>query len=480
MSVSRSVTKIKRGDFLINENEIQYGKSGKYQIETILGQGGFGKVVKCVNLDTKEVMAVKIVRNRHDWVGRREVAILKKLRELDQDKNNLVKFSEHFSYKGCMCLTFELLDLSIWHFMKKRKFEPLHLSEIRVITQQMLVAVEALKSIGLVHADIKPDNVMLVNHTSQPLRVKLIDFGLARPVNRLQQCMTVQAVGYRAPEVFLGLPLNEAIDMWSLGCVVAYMYIGQNLYVGDFAFEVMRVITQIHGQPEDHLLDSGVKTMFYFKKEKDPPGASWRPRTPELTMQTSSSTSSQSTSSTEFTSLDDLTKARPKVKNRFEREDTKAFLSFLKHVLRLDAEKRMTASQALGHRFITLRHLSSNPKAKDYLSSVSLMTKNNQLEETIVEEFITSSEVVKCKGSHINTSDHPRSAGASKIHLNKTYMMGRNCRIPLDRTLISASHNPNTITNDGTTEFVEIKTRKKNLKRIRTFFSKLSKYMCWK
>ncbi|KAK2844070.1 hypothetical protein Q5P01_010729 [Channa striata] len=428
-----------RGDFLINENEIQSGKLGKYQIETILGQGGFGKVVKCVNLDTKEVMAVKIVKNRHEWVGRKEVAMLKKLRELDQDKNNLVKFAKHFKYKGCMCLTFELLDLSVWHFMKKRKFEPLHLSEIRVITQQMLVAVEALKSIGLVHADIKPDNVMLVNHKSQPLRIKLIDFGLARTVNKLRQCMTIQTVCYRAPEVFLGLPLNEAIDMWSLGCVVAFMFIGQNLYVGDFAFEVMRVITQIHGQPEDHLLDSGVKTMFFFKKEKDSPSASWRPRTPELTMQTSSSTSSQSTVSIEFNSLDDLTKVRPKVKNRFEREDTKAFLSFLKHVLRLDAEKRMTASQALGHRFITMRHLSSIPKAKDYLSSAHLMIENSQLEETTVEEFITSSEVIRCKGSSINSSDHPCSAGNCKDpqtskHLNKNCTTGQNCGTPPDST----------------------------------------------
>ncbi|KAK2910683.1 hypothetical protein Q8A73_008398 [Channa argus] len=309
---SRSIPKIKRGDILINENEIQSGKSGKYQIETILGQGGFGKVVKCMKLDTNEEIAVKIVKNRDDWVGRREVAILKKLRELDHDKSNLVKFAEHFMYKGCMCLAFELLDLSIWQFIKKRKFKPLHLSEIRVITQQMLVAVKALRSIGVVHADIKPDNVMLVNHESQPLRIKLIDFGLACPINKLRQCMTVQAICYRAPEVFLGLPLNEAIDMWSLGCVVAYMYIGQNLYVGEFAFEVMQVITQIHGQPEDHLLDSGVKTTFYFKKATDSPSASWRPRTSDEIMCVTSPTCSQSTTSVVFSSLDDLTKARPK------------------------------------------------------------------------------------------------------------------------------------------------------------------------
>uniref|UniRef100_A0A3B5M125 Protein kinase domain-containing protein n=1 Tax=Xiphophorus couchianus TaxID=32473 RepID=A0A3B5M125_9TELE len=108
---------------------------------------------------------------------------------------------------------------------KSRGFIPLSLSEIRVIAQQLLVALNALKSAGLVHADIKPDNIMFVNHRSQPLKVKLIDFGLAVKVSKLWFVGTVQAIGYRAPEVILGLKMDESVDMWSLGCSLAYMAI---------------------------------------------------------------------------------------------------------------------------------------------------------------------------------------------------------------------------------------------------------------
>uniref|UniRef100_A0A4W6EQ99 Protein kinase domain-containing protein n=1 Tax=Lates calcarifer TaxID=8187 RepID=A0A4W6EQ99_LATCA len=176
----------------IGEGDVLPAKSGGYLIEKFLGQGSFGKVARCVKLSTKERMAVKIVKN-DSWFSEKEELMLKKLRNLDQDKNNL----------------------------------------IRIITQQMHVALNALKSISLVHADIKPDNIMFINHQSQPFKLKLIDFGLAAPVSALCPGTEMQALGYRAPEVILGLPLNEAVDMWALGCVLAFVYLGQHLYPTD-------------------------------------------------------------------------------------------------------------------------------------------------------------------------------------------------------------------------------------------------------
>uniref|UniRef100_A0A4W6ESG2 Protein kinase domain-containing protein n=1 Tax=Lates calcarifer TaxID=8187 RepID=A0A4W6ESG2_LATCA len=161
---------------------------------------------------------------------------------LDQDKNNLVKFLDRFKYGGLVCLAFELLDINLYDFMKQRHFMPLHLCQIRIITQQMHVALNALKSISLVHADIKPDNIMFINHQSQPFKLKLIDFGLAAPVSALCPGTEMQALGYRAPEVILGLPLNEAVDMWALGCVLAFVYLGQHLYPTECEYEVIKAI----------------------------------------------------------------------------------------------------------------------------------------------------------------------------------------------------------------------------------------------
>uniref|UniRef100_A0A3Q3W3V0 Protein kinase domain-containing protein n=1 Tax=Mola mola TaxID=94237 RepID=A0A3Q3W3V0_MOLML len=191
-------------------------------------------IVECKNVDSKEKMAVKIVERNLSAAAVKEVSILKNLRQLDENKNNLVRFVEHFQQKGCSCLVFEILDMSLYDFLKKRSFNPLRVSEMRVIAQQMLVALNALKSIGLIHGDIKPDNIMLVNHTAQPFKIKLIDFGLAHSASKITAGTKIQAVGYRAPEVMLGCPMNEAIDMWSLGCVLAFMYLGRHLKINLF------------------------------------------------------------------------------------------------------------------------------------------------------------------------------------------------------------------------------------------------------
>ena len=62
---------------------------------------------------------------------------------------------------------------------------------------QVATAMTALKDVDFIHADIKPDNIMLVNNQIRPLRVKLIDFGLAMPKHKVRKGMIVQALHYR-------------------------------------------------------------------------------------------------------------------------------------------------------------------------------------------------------------------------------------------------------------------------------------------
>uniref|UniRef100_A0A3B4WXN0 Protein kinase domain-containing protein n=1 Tax=Seriola lalandi dorsalis TaxID=1841481 RepID=A0A3B4WXN0_SERLL len=355
-----------KGHYNIGRYELLPSNTSAYFVEKYLGCGGYGKVAQCTRLDNKVKMAVKIVRNDMTWAGKREVAVLQKLRKLDQDKNNLVRFAEHFEYKGHVCLAFEMLDINIYDFIRSRDFQPLHLSEIRVITQQMLVALNALKSVGLSHADVKPDNIMLVNHHQQPFRVKLIDFGLAANVSKIHAGTLIQAIGYRAPEVILGLPLDEAVDMWSLGCVLAFMYLGQNLYPIRCAYQVMRAIVQMQGLPDDHLLNSGIYSSCFFSKDKDSSNPSWRGIFDKLT----------------------------KVNDTTEFEDTQAFLSLLKRMLQVDPQKRITLSEALGHRFITMKHFPHDANPNPYMSAAFSTIKKCQLEESSVKfkHFVTSSE----------------------------------------------------------------------------------------
>lgn len=185
-------------------------------------------VAQCIKLNTKEKMAVKVLRKEE--CGSRELLMHQELRKLDLDKNNLVRMIEHFQYMGHTCLALEMLDISVFDYMKT--IRQLRFSEIQMITQQLLVALNALKRIGIVHVDIKPDNIMLVDHKLQPFKVKLIDFSMARSLYMLQGCRgrKIQTLYNRSPEVILGLELNEAMDMWSLGCLLAFMYLGFSLF----------------------------------------------------------------------------------------------------------------------------------------------------------------------------------------------------------------------------------------------------------
>uniref|UniRef100_A0A7N8YHZ0 Protein kinase domain-containing protein n=1 Tax=Mastacembelus armatus TaxID=205130 RepID=A0A7N8YHZ0_9TELE len=312
--------------FTIKEDDFLFSKKHEYKVQKFLGEGTFGKVAQCLNSDTMKQMAVKIVRNDLDWAGRRELAMFDQLKKLDQDKNNLVRFIEHFKHKRYVCLAFELLDIDLFTFMEKRDFEPMHVCDIQSITQQMLVALNALKSIGLVHTDIKPDNIMLVDHKLHPLRVKLIDFGLASKVSELWCGCTIQPYGYRAPEVILGLPLNEAIDMWSLGCVL-----------------------------------SAIKTKNFFTKDPD---SSWRLKTEDEYVHTEDDYTIKFRSFFHrCTSLNDILKTRPEsIKDGSSSKDRQAFSSLLKNMLNVDSEKRITPSKALQHSFISRKQFSHYSK----------------------------------------------------------------------------------------------------------------------
>uniref|UniRef100_A0A3Q3BI36 Protein kinase domain-containing protein n=1 Tax=Kryptolebias marmoratus TaxID=37003 RepID=A0A3Q3BI36_KRYMA len=246
----------------LSKSTIIRGRLSDYIPEAIIGEGSFGQVARCRNVATQELVAIKIIDKYQMKAGKSEIRVMDHLRQLDPDKNNLVRFNEHFRYKRSHCLSFEILDISLFDYIAGRRCKSLTLMEIRVITQQMLVALDALKSIGLVHGDIKPDNIMLVDRSS--LNVKLIDFGLAFQTSQIKKGWLVQNPSYRAFEVMLG-------------------------------------IIDLIGQPDNDLLSDG---------------------------------------------------------------DVQSFIDLLKKMFELDPQKRISPAEALGHNFITMKHLSGNPDSK--------------------------------------------------------------------------------------------------------------------
>ncbi|GBO35149.1 Homeodomain-interacting protein kinase 2, partial [Araneus ventricosus] len=84
-----------------------------------------------------------------------------------------------------------------------------------------------------------------------------------------------------APEIILGLPFREAIDMWSLGCVIAELFLGWPLYPGSSEYDQIRYISQTQGLPAEHMLNNATKTNRFFYRESDTNYPFWRLKTPE-------------------------------------------------------------------------------------------------------------------------------------------------------------------------------------------------------
>uniref|UniRef100_A0A8C6KTQ7 Protein kinase domain-containing protein n=1 Tax=Nothobranchius furzeri TaxID=105023 RepID=A0A8C6KTQ7_NOTFU len=258
--------------FTLDVDAVIKHKSDVYRCDNVLSCGSFGKVGKFIQLATKQVFAIKVFTEENHFEQEvetlsfgvvskfkklgtklkvavkiiteesyfeKELEALQLLRDLDQKVPNIIKYIAGFPYDGSFFVISELLDLNLLNFMKRRDYSPLRVSEIRPIAQQLFAALRALKSFGVTHLDIKPSNIMLVNHDSQPYCVKLIDFATAS----LLSFDIVQSKQYRAPEVFFGFPYFEGLDMWGVGCVLAFLSLGRDLFPPDSQYEVVRFST---------------------------------------------------------------------------------------------------------------------------------------------------------------------------------------------------------------------------------------------
>uniref|UniRef100_A0A8C1LU63 non-specific serine/threonine protein kinase n=1 Tax=Cyprinus carpio TaxID=7962 RepID=A0A8C1LU63_CYPCA len=340
------------GDYQLVQHEVLCSMKHTYEVLEFLGRGTFGQVVKCWKRGTNEIVAVKILKNHPSYArqGQIEVSILARLSGENAEEHNLVRAFECFQHRSHTCLVFEMLEQNLYDFLKQNKFSPLPLKVIRPVLQQVATALKKLKSLGLIHADLKPENIMLVDPVRQPFRVKVIDFGSASHVSKAVCSTYLQSRYYRAPEIILGLPFCEAIDMWSLGCVIAELFLGWPLYPGALEYDQIRYISQTQGLPGEQLLNVGTKTARFFCKESDSPYTAWRLKARVNLM-------------LNMEGCDQLA----------EKADRREFVDLLKMMLMIDADQRIAPSDALTHPFVTMQHLMDFPHCNHVQSCFHIM-----------------------------------------------------------------------------------------------------------
>ncbi|SSD60994.1 uncharacterized protein SCODWIG_02755 [Saccharomycodes ludwigii] len=239
--------------------------SRKYLVLDILGQGTFGQVVKCQNLLTKEIVAIKIIRSRPEYLNPSfmECKILEILHNKCRGStNNFLQMKDSFMDKGHLCLVFELLGNNLYELLKQNKYHGLSLQLITIFTKQILESLVILKDNKIIHCDLKPENILLISSDKPDL--KIIDFGSA--CEETQTVYTyIQSRFYRAPEVLLGLPYSTGIDMWSVGCIVAELYLGIPIFPGCSELNQITRIVEARGYPPKWMLDRGKNTLKFFK-----------------------------------------------------------------------------------------------------------------------------------------------------------------------------------------------------------------------
>ncbi|XP_065206382.1 homeodomain-interacting protein kinase 2 isoform X3 [Planococcus citri] len=368
------------GDYQLVQHEVLYSMTTQYEVLEFLGRGTFGQVVKCWKKGTNEIVAIKILKNHPSYArqGQIEVSILSRLSQENADEFNFVRAYECFQHKNHTCLVFEMLEQNLYDFLKQNKFSPLPLKYIRPILQQVLTALLKLKQLGLIHADLKPENIMLVDPVRQPYRVKVIDFGSASHVSKAVCNTYLQSRYYRAPEIILGLPFCEAIDMWSLGCVVAELFLGWPLYPGSSEYDQIRYISQTQGLPTEHMLNNASKTTKFFYRDMDSTYPFWRLKTPEE-HEAETAIKSKEARKYIFNCLDDIGQVNVPTDLEggellAEKADRREFIDLLKRMLTMDqVERRITPGEALNHAFVTLAHLVDYAHCNNVKASVQMM-----------------------------------------------------------------------------------------------------------
>lgn len=156
-----------------------YSQTDEYHILDMLGNGTFGKVIKCCRQSDGELVAVKILR--HDAMGsqliKNELKLTAIVLQSNVKRSHIVHFFEAFCDPTQHYLVFEMLEKNLYELQKENGFKPLPVRNIRTVTCQILTALAKLRELAIIHADLKPENIMIVNQQRFPFRVKLIDFG---------------------------------------------------------------------------------------------------------------------------------------------------------------------------------------------------------------------------------------------------------------------------------------------------------------
>uniref|UniRef100_A0AAV1TRB2 Protein kinase domain-containing protein n=1 Tax=Peronospora matthiolae TaxID=2874970 RepID=A0AAV1TRB2_9STRA len=254
----------------------------RYEVLSALGQGAFGQVVRCVDHRTRKQVAVKIVRNRRAYRDQAlmEVQVLAQLQRgaaACPEYPHVVCMEDHFEFRDHVCIVFEELGMTLYHYLSIRSFRGVSMDSVRTVGEQLARALTFLKQEKVVHCDLKPENILLdasvlanaARCTDTLDKVTLIDFG-SSCLDGSPVATYIQSRFYRSPEVLLGRVCSEAIDMWSLACILVELLTGHPIFAGENEREQFDCIVEVLGVPPVDMVLQAKRRLNFFDEVANP------------------------------------------------------------------------------------------------------------------------------------------------------------------------------------------------------------------
>lgn len=245
---------------------------GRYEIKEIIGVGGMANVYKAYdNIDDRAV-AVKILRDEH--MGNDE--LLRRFRNESKaiavlSHPNIVKVYDVSFNEDIQYIVMEHIDgITLKEYIEQQKV--LRWKEAVHFTVQILRALQHAHDKGIVHRDIKPQNIMLLEDGT----IKVADFGIARFARASQHTVTDKAIGsvhYISPEQAKGENTDEKSDIYSIGVMLYEMTTGTLPFDADSPVSV--ALKQIQSQPKrprviNPDIPEGLEDITIRAMQKDP------------------------------------------------------------------------------------------------------------------------------------------------------------------------------------------------------------------
>ena len=220
--------------------------AGRYELESLLGAGGMGRVYRARHLELGEAVAVKFLLE--EWTARpemrarfrREAVVLARLRH-----PNIVSIIDYGEHQGELFLVMELLRGFPLDTLVMAGGLTLPVPRVVAVIDQVLQVLEAAHAMGVVHRDLKPENVMLLDAGDRTDTVKVLDFGIAafdaeRTVEKLTQTGTVRGTPqYMSPEQCVGRNVGAPTDIYAVGTMLYELLVGEPPFTGHSVAEVL-------------------------------------------------------------------------------------------------------------------------------------------------------------------------------------------------------------------------------------------------